>query len=402
MGIIMEDNELQVNEKLYSFDGVIGRHAYLVNMVIICALSSLIVLPYTTYLYTHLGSFEDLFEFPKMFLKAPLILKLWVFFGTAGVCTLSVSNIFRRLNDIIGEKRTGTNIAICAISVLASFSFLLPFIASAVAIIISFVIGIVLLFTRGKITGLLPYDYKKEFNWGAFFGTWIWGLFNKTYITLWELILWLTPLSFYFQLYCGLKGNEWAFKNKNCTDVKEFNKSQETQATVFAILSLVVIPILYVLLIIGIIAIIAFFAVSIDSQTPQSADQPAVKKESFIDNMMNGIISLYFERYEITDDENKFYISNDDWETADFKDKKDMLDLAASKSAELRREKFEKEHPDKYEYFSKTNELPRTKIYSSTSGALLGEFVMNEKAMNGSFKDALKAALQAYRFYNVD
>ena len=259
-----------------------------------------------------------------------------------------------------------------------------------------------LLFTRGKITGLLPYDYKKEFNWGAFFGTWIWGLFNKTYITLWELILWLTPLSFYFQLYCGLKGNEWAFKNKNCTDVKEFNKSQETQATVFAILSLVVIPILYVLLIIGIIAIIAFFAVSIDSQTPQSADQPAVKKESFIDNMMNGIISLYFERYEITDDENKFYISNDDWKTADFKDKKDMLDLAASKSAELRREKFEKEHPDKYEYFSKTNELPRTKIYSSTSGALLGEFVMNEKAMNGSFKDALKAALQAYRFYNVD
>ena len=141
---------------------------------------------------------------------------------------------------------------------------------------------------------------------------------------MWELILWLTPLSFYFQLYCGLKGNEWAFKNKNCTDVKEFNKSQETQATVFAILSLIVIPILYVLLIIGIIAIIAFFAVSIDSQTPQSADQPAVKKESFIDNMMNGIISLYFERYEITDDENKFYISNDDWKTADFKDKKEF------------------------------------------------------------------------------
>lgn len=398
----MEENELQVNEKLYSFDGVIGRHAYLVNMVIICALSSLIVLPYTTYLYTHLGSFADLFEFPKMFFKAPLILKLWVFFGTAGVCTLSVSNIFRRLNDICGEKRTETNIAVCAICVLGSFSFLLPIIASAVAMFISFVIGIVLLFTRGKITGVLPYDYKKEFNWGAFFGTWIWGLFNKTYITLWELLLWLTPLSFYFQLYCGLKGNEWAFKNKNCTDVKAFNRSQETQATVFTILSLVIIPLLYILLIIGIIVIIALFAGNIDKPNNNSVNPPSENKETLIDNMMDGIISLYFERYEIAENENKFYVAESDWKSADFKDKKDMLDLAASKSAELRRKQFEEQNPNGIEHFSKTKELPRTKIYSSTSGALLGEFVLDENAMSGSFKDAFKAALKAYRFNNVD
>ena len=32
----------------------------------------------------------------------------------------------------------------------------------------------------------------KRFNWGAFFGTWIWGLVNKSYITLLQLILGLT------------------------------------------------------------------------------------------------------------------------------------------------------------------------------------------------------------------
>lgn len=397
----MEENELQVNEKLFSFDGVIGRHAYLVNMVIICALSSLIVLPYTTYLYTHLGSFADFFEFPKMFLKAPLILKLWVIFGTAGVCTLSVSNIFRRLNDIIGEKRTGTNIAVCSISVLASFSFLLPFIASAVVMPVSFVIGIVLLFTRGKITGLLPYDYKKEFNWGAFFGTWIWGLFNKTYITLWELILWLTPLSFYFQLYCGLKGNEWAFKNKNCTDVKEFNKSQENQTIVFTILTFVLIPVLSFILIFALIFLLAFVG-SESEQSQTDVPQTPEHKASFLDNLMEGMVSLYFEKYEITADENKFYVTDKDWNSSDFKERKDMLELAASKSADARREEYKKQNPDGLEFFSKTEELPRTKIYSAESGKLLGEFVMAENAMDGSFKDAFKAILKAYRFYKAD
>lgn len=76
----------------------------------------------------------------------------------------------------------------------------------------------------------MPYDYKKEFNWGAYFGTWIWGLFNNSYIPLLHLLLFLTPLGWYFRLLCGLKGNECAYKNKRYDDVKLFNKSQEKQA----------------------------------------------------------------------------------------------------------------------------------------------------------------------------
>ena len=51
--------------------------------------------------------------------------------------------------------------------------------------------------------------------------------------------------------------------------------------------------------------------------------------------------------------------------------------------------------------FSKSTELDRTKIYGSDTGKLLGEFVMDDKALeNASFKEAMKAVFKAYRFYN--
>ena len=55
----MDENTLSVNEKLFSFKGVIGRHDYLLNLVIICALSTLVIFPYTTYAYTHAQNFFE-------------------------------------------------------------------------------------------------------------------------------------------------------------------------------------------------------------------------------------------------------------------------------------------------------------------------------------------------------
>ena len=395
----MEENNLELNEKLYSFEGVIGRHGYLVNLVIICALSALVMLPYTTYFYTHAGSVADFFNFYGMFNNAPVTLKFWMILGTGAVCALSASNICRRLNDISGEIKVGTNVALCLISIAASFSFMMPLSISSLFVLMSFVISIVLLVTKGKITGALPYDYKKEFNWGAFWGTWIWGLFNKSYIPLWELLLWLTPFGFYFQMYCGLKGNEWAFKNKNCEDVDKFNKSQKTQGIIFTVLSLVVFPILYLSII---IALVAGLSVLMGGNNPQEKAEKSAKIESSLNRFTDSILSLYFQKYDIGENENKFYVIDEEWSGADFKDKKDMLDLAATKSAEVKRQKFKEQNPDKQKFFSKTEELHKTKIYSSNTGKLLGEFVVDEKAMNGSFTDAFKAALKAYRFYNAD
>ena len=396
----MDENTLSVNEKLFSFKGVIGRHDYLLNLVIICALSTLVIFPYTTYAYTHAQNFFELFDMSKVYVKAPMLLKLWVLLGTVCISALSVLNIYRRLNDIFGEVKNGLNIALCSLSVICSFFFLIPVYITIFFVLFSFVFGIVLLVIKGKITGALPYDYKKEFNWGAFFGTWIWGLFNKSYIPLFELLLWLTPLGFYFQLYCGLKGNEWAFKNKNCTDVDAFNKSQQTHTLVFTLLSLVVLPFLYFLLVFALIVVIGIFVAN--DSNPKLNTQNGSQVEAKLDKFLDGFVNLYFDKFEITQDENKFYVSNDEWKGSDFKDKKDMLEMAATRAAQYRRNEFNAKYPDKTEYFSKSGELPRTKIYSSETGKLLGEFVMNEHDLDGSFTEAFKAALKAYRFYNAD
>ena len=54
-------------------------------------------------------------------------------------------------------------------------------------------------------------------------------------------------------------------------------------------------------------------------------------------------------------------------------------------------------------HYSKTTELPRTKIYSSKNQELLGEFYFDESLTNKkdpNFKDIVQAAFKAYRFYN--
>lgn len=59
---------------------------------------------------------------------------------------------------------------------------------------------------------------RKKFNYGAFLLTWLWGIGNKTYITLLALVVALIPkfgivLNLLLSFYFGIKGNEWALKN---------------------------------------------------------------------------------------------------------------------------------------------------------------------------------------------
>ena len=389
--------DLRLNTKLFGFDGIIGRRDYFLNIVLICSISLFFTLPYMGWVYSHIETLGDLLDFVGIFSNSPILLKLWFLLGTASVSILSASNIFRRLNDINGQVNTAANVICAAIGILAAFSMILPVGLSLILLFISFILGLFLLFKTGKITSKFPYDFQKEFNWGAFIATWLWGLFNKSYKTLWSLLLGFTPWGIYFQLYCGLKGNEWAFKNKKCTDVEKFNRSQEKQTTIFLILSFIVVPFIYMLIVAGIIGLLVFSAADEVKSDPQKAKSSVEK----LDNMLNSIGSLYFERHEITDTENKYYVFDDNW-GGSFSEKKDMLGMAATLAANERSKEFKAKNPNKHKSFSKTSELPRTKIYSARTGQLLGEFVMDKKVYeNGSFKDFMKASLSAYRFYNV-
>ena len=71
---------------------------------------------------------------------------------------------------------------------------------------------------------MVPNEIKK-WNWGAFMYNMVWGIGNKSYITL----LCLVPiLNIIWPFVCGAKGNEWAWKNGNYSNTREFFLVQDT------------------------------------------------------------------------------------------------------------------------------------------------------------------------------
>lgn len=103
-----------------------------------------------------------------------------------------------------------------------------------------------------------PDNFPKElrgFNWGAFILTFIWGIPHKAWITLIAipLILIQLPMGFNwllltaFQIYCGVKGNEWAYKN----DYRMTNAQFRTKQTRWGCLSMCIsalIPLVFMLI----------------------------------------------------------------------------------------------------------------------------------------------------------
>lgn len=378
-------DELRLNTKLIGYDGIIGRRDYFLNSIYVCMISLIVSLPITGYLTANVESIPDFLKLNQIFYQAPILLKLWTIIGTAGVLYIFISNVVRRLNDINGAVNKNLSMVVSSVFVFSYFAILFPLFINVILTVFCTIIGLILLFKKGKITGNYPHDFLKEFNWGAFFGTWLWGLFNKSYKTLWMFILGLTPWGFYYSLVCGLKGNEWAYKNKKWESVEKFNSSQETQTLVFVLLSVLIVPVIWTIVIMAIVFGLVFTAIDETKTSPDHTSATLDKLESGL----NSLASLYFEGHTITQDENKFYVLASDWKSASFSEKKDMLDLAASVSSSERKPRT-----------TKSKELPRTKIYNSSNGELLGEFVLDDSLVESNdIKSIVKASMNAYRFY---
>jgi len=97
----------------------------------------------------------------------------------------------------------------------------------------------------------------KGWSWGAFLWNWIWGLFNGTYIALLSLIPYAGII---MAIILGIKGNEWAWRNKRWDNVEHFKRVQRK----WAIAGLIVVGIA----ILGIIAAIII---------PMLAQKPMIK-----------------------------------------------------------------------------------------------------------------------------
>ena len=79
----------------------------------------------------------------------------------------------------------------------------------------------------------------KKFNWGAFALNILWGIGNKSYLSL----LCLVPfLNIVWVFVCGFKGNQWAWDSGCFKTVEEFEATQKTwnrAGLVYFILSII-------------------------------------------------------------------------------------------------------------------------------------------------------------------
>jgi hypothetical protein len=82
---------------------------------------------------------------------------------------------------------------------------------------------------QGK-DAVIPEEIK-GWNWGAFLMSWIWGIGNKVWIALLAFLLGII-----MSIILGIKGNEWAWRNKTWNSVEHFKKTQRTWAVVGIIL----------------------------------------------------------------------------------------------------------------------------------------------------------------------
>ena len=407
------NRELEFNEKLLGYNGFIGRHGFFLNLVKILMITEFFMLPIIIFSFLYSDN-PLLFDTTKMYWYAPMYIQIPTIIGCLIFSVLFILSMTRRLNDIFGQVNKVWNIIFSIIIFIAGCN-LIPGIFDLICNLYFIIFTLILLIKKGKISSSLPYDYKKEFNWGAFFGTWIWGIVNKSFVPFWALLLHFTPIGFFFKLFCGLKGNEWAYKNKKWTDVDKFNQNQKIQSIIFTILSFVVFPLISFFIILILIFIAAFiFSVedyenNMEKQIPvnsvQIEDNTDNAFESFLVKIVNFMAYVNFEKYEITENENKFYILPSDWKYSTFSDKRELLDEAATISAEYKYQLCKKQQKTNCYHSTKNDELPKTKIYNIKNNQILGEFFIDpavENCDNCKLTDYLRYAFDAYKFYNVD
>ena len=79
--------------------------------------------------------------------------------------------------------------------------------------------------TSGQGESAIVPEEVKGWSWAGFSLTWIWGLFNGVLISL--LVLIPFPLfSLAWAIVLGIKGNEWAWRNKKWDSVEHFKNAQ--------------------------------------------------------------------------------------------------------------------------------------------------------------------------------
>lgn len=81
--------------------------------------------------------------------------------------------------------------------------------------------------TSGQGKGAVVPEDAKGLAWGAFLMTWIWGIFNRTWLALLTFVPLIGLVVWVMLLF---KGREWAWQNKQWDSVEHFNRVQRQWA----------------------------------------------------------------------------------------------------------------------------------------------------------------------------
>ncbi len=72
----------------------------------------------------------------------------------------------------------------------------------------------------------IPYEIR-GWSWGAFFLTWIWGIFNGVWLSL---LVFVPYIGWVMAIVLGIKGKEWAWENKRWDSIEHFKRIQRSWA----------------------------------------------------------------------------------------------------------------------------------------------------------------------------
>ena len=379
-------NNFEENNKIFSAEGVINRRNFFSNYLV-SMLVGLVVFS-TPLFYLTLFNTELMSKVMHVAMSNPTSTEfpLWVvIWGILGffvrLCILAPS-IIKRVRDIT-EREDVTLIVsiILVLMLLGNIPCKFP-IVSQIFLGINFFIILCLLFTKGRITGEKPADNVVKFNGGAMFGTWVWGLINKSYLTLWAIPLFFTCGGFFvFALICGLKGNEWAYSEQKDKSLEDFHKSQTVQTAWFS----VCVPI--VVLVVSIISVL--FGSVMLYQYFQKNPNALKSMENYSSRMITSSVEARYDNIELTDNEYKFYISPTVWNGLPAKAKKNLFVTTESYvfvklTEDNKISKKDLSSNDKY-----LTESNKIKIYSSFNNELLAERnvdVENYKKLEEQYK----------------
>ena len=357
--------EVSINNKIWGIKGAIGRREYILNTTYLGAFGTLLSLPFSLWLF--INYFNDLQKFATMtytqtVIAAPWLVKVLLLIDYLIIIPVAFSLDVRRLNDIFGKDSyflsylISTGLVVILFWALLTNNYLLLYSLVIIEFITLWVI-------KGKETGKLPKDEVKRFNWGAFWGTWIWGLINKSYKTLWAIPAFiLFPIFPYVQIICGIKGNEWAYEKAKNKELPVFHKGQKHQAIFWNIFSGVLVVILPLLTVI----ITAMGIIGYAAANPEKIEQAVQEYATMIEEK----IDENFDKYEIGNDLNKFYIDPETWTGMDFDDRFTIYNQAVNFAYTQKRSANNDIRID--------NERNITKIYSSYNNELLAEFNPDE------------------------